>query len=97
MDDIERSTPVPNISPIHKIRARIFDRERRELMNPYERNHQGQVTKRKKPRNKQTENPTADASTPEKMKQDFLDYKSGLITRLTFDRALLLPEEPSSE
>jgi hypothetical protein len=97
MDDIERSTPVPNISPIHKIRARIYDRERRDLMNPFERNHQGQLTKRRKSRIKQTENTTADAGTPEKIEQDFLDYKSGLTTRLTFDRALILPEEPTSK
>lgn len=94
MDNIERNSLVPSIQPVRKIRAEIIDRERRELMNPYNRNHRGQVTKRKKPRIKGTEYPTADASTPEKIEQDFIDYKSGLINRLTFDRALILHEEP---
>ena len=97
MDDIERNSHVPSIQPVRKIRARIFNRERRELMYPYERNHRGQATKRKKPGIKRTKYLTADARTPEKIEQDFIDYKSDLKFRLTFDRAQILHEEPSSD
>lgn len=97
MDDIERSSPVPMIQPVRKIGARIYDRERRELMNPYQRNHRGKTTKQKKPGVKRTEHLTADTITPEKVEQDLSDYKSDLKTRLTFDRAQILHEEPSSD
>lgn len=97
MDDIERNSPVLSIQPIRRIRARILNRERRELMSPYERNNRGQATKRKKPGIKRTEYLTADARTPEKIEQDFIDYKSDLKIRLNFDRAQILHEEPSSD
>jgi len=95
MDDIERNSPVPGIQPIRKIRARIFNRERRELLYLYERNPRGQVTKRKKPGIKRTEHLTPDAET--QIEQDFIDYKSDLKIRLAFDRAQILHEEPSSD
>lgn len=97
MDDIERNAPIQSIQPVRKIRAQIFKRERRELMYLYERNHQGQAIKRKKPGYPHTEHLTSDASTPEEIEQDFIDYKSDLKNRLTFDRAQILHEEPSSE
>lgn len=97
MDDIERNSLVPSIQPVRKIGARIFNRERRELMYLYERNHRGQATKRKKPGIKRTEHLTADARTPEKVELDLIDYKSDLKIRLTFDRAQILHEEPSSD
>lgn len=95
MDDIERNAPVQSIQPVRKIRARIYDRERRELRHLYERNLRGQVTKRKKPGFQPTETLTADARTSEEIEQDLLDYKSDLKIRLTFDRAQILHEEPS--
>jgi hypothetical protein len=97
MDDIERNSLIPSIQPIRKIRARIFNRERRELMNPFGRNQRGQATKRKKPGIKSTESLTTEARTPEELEQDFIDYKSDLKIRLTIDRAKILHEEPSSE
>ena len=97
MDDMERNSPIQSIQPVRKIRAQIFKRERRELMYLYERNPQGQATKRKKPGFQQTEQPTTDANTPEEIEQDFMDYKSDLKNRLTFDRAQILHEEPSSD
>lgn len=97
MDDIERNSPVLSIEPIRRIRARILNRERRELMSPYERDHRGQATKRKKPGIKRTDHLIADGRTPEKIEQDFIDYKSDLKIRLTFDRAQILHEEPSSD
>lgn len=97
MDDIERNSLVSSIQPVRKIRARIYDRERRELRSPYERNQRGQSTKRKKPGIKLTEDPTTDDITPEKVEQDFINYKSDLKTRLAFDRALILQEEPSAD
>ena len=97
MDDIERNSLVLSIQPIRKIRARLFNRERRELLYPYERNHRGQATKRKKPGIKRTEYLTSDASTPEQIEQDLSDYKSDLKIRLTFERAQILHEEPSSD
>jgi hypothetical protein len=97
MDDIERNAPIQSIQPVRKIRAQIFKRERRELMYLYERNHQGQATKRKKPGFQQTEHLTPDASSPEEIEQDFIDYKSDLKNRLTFDRAQILHEEPCSD
>lgn len=97
MDDIERNSPIESIQPIRKIGARIFDRERRDLRNPYERNQRGLTTKRKKPSSKPTEPLTADATTTVALEQDFTDYKSDLKTRLAFDRAQILQEEPSSD
>ena len=95
MDDIERNSSVPRIQPVRKIGAKIYDRERRELKYPYEKNHRGQVNKRKKASIKPTEPLTADTSTPEEIEQDLKDYKSDLKFRLAFDRAQILPEEPS--
>jgi len=97
MDDIERNSPIESIQPVRRIVARIYDRERRELRNLYEKNQRGQATKRKRPGFKPTENPTANASTPQVIEQDFMDYKSDLKTRLAFDRAQILQEEPSSD
>jgi len=96
MDDIERNSPIESIQPIRKIGARIYDRERRDLRNPYEKNQRGLTTKRKKPSIKPAEPLTADGTTTEALEQDFTDYKSGLKTRLAFDRAQILQDEPSS-
>jgi hypothetical protein len=97
MDDSERNSPIQRIQPVRKIRAQIFKRERRELMYLYERDYLGKATKRKKPGIQETEHLTSDASTPEEIEQDLLDYKSDLKTRLTFDRAQILHEEPSAD
>jgi len=97
MDDIERNSLVPSIQPVRKIRARLFNRERRELLYPYERNHKGQATKRKRPGIKRTKYLAADARTPEKIEQNLMDYKSDLKIRLAFDRAQILHEEPPSD
>ena len=91
MDDIERISHVSSIQPVRKIRARLYDRERRELRYPHERNPRRQVTQR------ETEHLTPEASTPEELEQDLQDYKSDLKERLTFDRAQVLHEEPSSD
>ena len=95
MDDIERNSMVQSIQPVRKIRARLYDRERRELKYPYDKNHRGQVNKRKKASIKPEEHLVEDASTPEEIEQDLRDYKSHLKIRLAFDRAQILPEEPS--
>ncbi len=97
MDDIERNSPIQSIQPVRRIGARIYDRERRELRNPYERNQRGQATKRKNPGIKPTEHLTPDANTPEEVEQDFIDYKLALKTRLAFDRAQILHKETSSD
>lgn len=97
MDDIERNSLIPSIQPVRKIRAKLINRERRELMNPYERNHQGQTRKRKKPGIKRTEYLTSDPRTPEELERDLSDYKSDLKIRMTFDRAQILHEGPSSD
>jgi len=97
MDDIERISPVQSIPPVRKISARMYDRERRELRYPYERDHRGKAIKRKKPGTKRTGHLTADDRTSEKIEQDLSDYKSDLKIRLTFDRAQILHEEPSSD
>ncbi|TGE38499.1 hypothetical protein E4K67_11250 [Desulfosporosinus fructosivorans] len=97
MDDNERNSPIQSVQPVRKIRAQIFKRERRELMYLYERARQGQASKRKKPSIRQTELLTSDASTPAEIEQDFLDYKTDLKNRLTFDRAQLLSEDLSSD
>jgi len=95
MDNLERNSPVQSIQPVRKIRARLYDGERQE---PNEkRNRRLQVTKRKKPDIKLTEHLTDDAKTPGEIEQDFVDYKSDLIIRSTFDRAQILNEEPSSD
>jgi hypothetical protein len=92
MDDTERSSPISSIQPVRKIRARLYDRERRELKYPYERNHRGQVTKRKKPGTERAEHLAAEARTPETIEQDLSDYKSDLKIRLVFDRAQILDD-----
>ena len=97
MNDIERNSPVQSIQPVRKIRAYIFDRERRELMYSYDRNQRGRATKRKKPGIRQTEFLTPEASTTEQIEHDLSDYKSDLKIRLTFERAQILHEEPSSD
>jgi hypothetical protein len=97
MDDIERSSPVQIIQPVRKIRAYIFNRERRELMNPFKRNQLRQANKRKKPGIRRTEYLTEEGETTTTIEQDLIDYKSDLKTRLTFDRALILHEEPCSD
>ena len=94
MDDIERNSLVPSIQPVRKIRARIYDRERRELRYPYERNQRGQATKRKKSGVKRIEHLTSNVGSHKEIEQDFIEYKADLKTRLTFDRAQILPEEP---
>lgn len=97
MDDIERNSLIQSVQPVRKIRAQLFKRERRELMYLYEKSYQGQATKRKKPGIQLTEHLTSDAATTEELEQDLLDYKSDLKTRLAFDRAQILHEEPSSD
>ena len=96
-DNIRTNSPIQCIQPVRKIRAQIFKRERRELTYLYERNHQGQATKRKKPGIRRTEHLTSDVNTPEELEQDFIEYKADLKTRLAYDRAQILPEEPSSD
>jgi hypothetical protein len=97
MDDIERSSPVQRIQPVRKIRSRILNRERRELMNPYARNQRGQTSKWKKLGIRLTVPLTIDVRTPEEIEQNFIDCKTDLKNRLTFDRAQILREEPSSD
>ncbi|HZK84712.1 MAG TPA: hypothetical protein VFC58_08560 [Desulfosporosinus sp.] len=96
MDDIERNSLVPSVQPILRIGARQSNRERRELTYLYKRNQQGRRIKPKKLVLEQPEHQAAEPSTPEEVKQDLLNYKSDLKIRLTFDRAQLLDEEPSS-
>ena len=97
MDDIERNSRVQRIQPVRKIRARIYDRERRGHTHLNKKLYRAQL-KRKKGNIKETEEHlTADASTPEAVEQDLKDYKSDLKTRLAFDRAQILPEGPSSD
>ena len=95
MDDIERNSTVESIPPVRKIRARIYDRERREHAHPYEKKLRGQLKKRKKASLKPVEKMTVDPNTPAELEQDLKDYKSDLKTRLAFDRAQILSEEPS--
>lgn len=96
MDDIERNSFVPSIQPVLKIRTRLYDHERRDLRYPHERNRPGQSAKRKMPGIKRSKHPTSDVGTPEEIQQDFIEYKADLKTRLVFDRAQILPKEPSS-
>lgn len=96
MDHLERSSPTQSIQPVRKIRARLYDRERQELM--YEkRNRRRVATKRKKPGIILIDDLTAEVRTSEEIEQDFDDYKSDLIIRSAFDRAQILNEEPSSD
>jgi len=97
MDDIERNSTIPSIQPVRKIRDRIYDSERREHTHPYEKKLRGQLKKRKKEIIKPIEHLAVDASTPEEIEQDLIDYKSDLKTRLAFDRAQILPEGPTSD
>jgi len=96
MDNFERNAPAQSIQPVRKIRARLYDRERQELM--YERrNRRRLASKRKKPGIILIDELAADVRTHEEIEQDFDDYKSDLIIRSTFDRAQILKEEPSSD
>ncbi|HZK55045.1 MAG TPA: hypothetical protein VFC84_12725 [Desulfosporosinus sp.] len=97
MDDIERNSTVRPIQPVRKIGARVYDRQRRELTYPNNRNYGQQFKKHKKEIITPTEHLTDDLSTPEEIEQDLSDYKSDLRTRLTFDRAQILPEGSSSD
>lgn len=96
-DNDRQNSPIQSIQPVRKIRAQLFKRERRELTYLYERNHQGQATKRKKPGIQRTKPLTSDVNNPEELEQDLIEYKADLKTRLAFDRAQILPVEPSSE
>ena len=98
MDDIERKSAVERIQPVRKIGARVYDRQRRELTHPNDRNYRQQLQKRKKASIEEpVDHLSANASTPEEVEQDLKDYKSDLKTRLAFDRAQILPEDPSSD